>query len=403
VGKSPVLRITLEESGTRCRIIAAVGETVRDTDVEMLPDSYRDGLLSLQEAILRSPGSRRTAAHVAHRAAADNLQPGLVAGAHEKMVQEIGSQLFDFVFQRKVLELYQQTLAGTSEEEPLLIKFCVKHPKLSYLPWEALYDRATRSHITTSAVTPFQRCISGDEDNIELPPGRPIRILGMAARVKTINGITVDAIDVDREQIAIKDAIADLESRGQVKLSWVPSAKTRDLRRMVARGDNGARWDIFHFIGHGGFDEDRGMGYIVVQEPGGSKGAKLYADDLRDILLQPGRRPKLVILNSCSGAEGKPGELFSSTAAELIQARIPAVVAMQFEISDNMGIAFSNSFYTYLADGAPIDRALANTRGELKSDSFGEWISPVLYMRTNNGGLFEAPADQISPGAAVHG
>ena len=217
-------------------------------------------------------------------------------------------------------------------------------------------------------------------------------ILGMAARIKTINGITVDAIDVDGEQIAMKEALGELED-GRVKLSWVPSAKARDLRRMVGRGDDQARWDIVHFIGHGGFDADRVMGYIVVQEAGGSKGARLYADDLKDILLQPGRKPKLVVLNSCSGAQGQPGELFSSTAAELIQSGIPAVVAMQFEISDNMGVAFSNAFYTYLADGLSIERALANTRADLKADNFGEWISPVLYMRTDDGELFRlAPA-----------
>ena len=44
------------------------------------------------------------------------------------------------------------------------------------------------------------------------------------------------------------------------------------------------------------------MGYIVVQEAGGSKGARLYADDLKDILLQPGRKPKLVVLILQRGA-----------------------------------------------------------------------------------------------------
>jgi CHAT domain-containing protein len=136
------------------------------------------------------------------------------------------------------------------------------------------------------------------------------------------------------------------------------------------------------------------MGYIVVQEEGGSKGARLYAEDLRNFLIQPGRTPSLVVLNSCSGAQAQPGELFSSTAADLIQGGVPAVVAMQFEISDNMGIAFSDAFYTYLADNVPIERAMAHTRADLKASGFGEWISPVLFMRTADGELF---SDKAAP------
>ena len=75
---------------------------------------------------------------------------------------------------------------------------------------------------------------------------------------------------------------------------------------------------------------------------------------------------------------------------------------MQFEISDNMGVAFSNAFYTYLADGLSIERALANTRADLKADNFGEWISPVLYMRTDDGELFNL-APPCKEGLATSG
>jgi hypothetical protein len=64
------------------------------------------------------------------------------------------------------------------------------------------------------------------------------------------------------------------------------------------------------------------------------------------------------------------------------------VIAMQFEISDNMGVAFAETFYTYLVERIPLQAALAHTRAELKARQFGEWISPVLYMRGLDGEIF---------------
>jgi hypothetical protein len=386
--------------------------TQREIEVDMLPENFRQSLLPLQEAILRSRGARRAEVSIhsrrdnsVHRQASPdaNATPlmrdattTLTAGADETMVQEIGSRLFEFIFQRTVRELYGGCYRSAKEvlDRPLLIRLCIKHPELSWVPWETLYDKSNRFYVTTSQYTPFSRSISPDAERRSITSGRPIRILGMAARVKTLNGIALDSIEVDAEQVTIKRALGSLDDGQKVKLCWIPSAKARDLNRGLFRGDDGKRWDIFHFIGHGGHDNIRGMGYIVVQEEGGSKGARLYAEDLRNFLIQPGRTPSLVVLNSCSGAQAQPGELFSSTAADLIQGGVPAVVAMQFEISDNMGIAFSDAFYTYLADNVPIERAMAHTRADLKASGFGEWISPVLFMRTADGELF---SDKAAP------
>jgi CHAT domain-containing protein len=209
----------------------------------------------------------------------------------------------------------------------------------------------------------------------------------MAARAKVLEGILLDSIDSDAEQVAINKALEGV-AKTRIKFCWTLSAQARDLNRRFMNGDGGKRWDIFHFIGHGGHDPVKKMGFIVVQEEGGVKGKPLYADDLREFVCQPGRTPGLVVLNSCSGAKAEPGMLFSSVAEELIRGGVPAVIAMQFEISDNMGIEFSNTFYSYLVEKVSIQSALAHTRRELKARSYGEWISPVLYMRGLDGEIF---------------
>lgn len=399
-----IFKLKIEDCGdNHCRIFAEYNASSREIEVDKLPQSFRQSLKPLQEAILQCPAARNS--EVTPRPRNENALPVnagkdarpvvrdaagvLNAGSDERIVQEIGSQLFDFIFQRKILELYQDCFqTARKEDEPFLIRLRVDDPDLAYVPWETMYDRKNRFYVTTSQSTPFTRAIDDYGEERRMCAARPIRMLGMAARVKVLNGIPLDEIEVDAEQVAIKKALRELNDGKRLTLSWIPSAKARDLNRRFLRGDEGKRWDLFHFIGHGGHDPERQMGFIVVQEEGGSRGARLYADALRMFLTQPGQTPSLVVLNSCSGAHAEPGSLFSSTAAELIQGGVPAVIAMQFEISDNMGLAFADTFYTYLAENVSIQAALSHTRAELKARQFAEWISPVLYMRGLDGDIF---------------
>lgn len=398
-----VFNLTIEDCGeSHCRIVAEYNSSSCEIEVEKLKPSFRQNLRPLQEAILQCSAARSVEVppRPRHENAAaangdDEARPAtrdaagsLASGSDERIVQEIGSQLFDFIFQRKILDLYQECFqAARRDDEPFLIRLRVSDPALAYVPWETMYDKKNRFYVTTSQSTPFTRAVDDYGEERRMCAARPIRVLGMAARVKVLNGFALDEIEVDAEQVAIKKALAELNDSKRLKLSWIPSAKARDLNRRFLRGDEGKRWDLFHFIGHGGHDPDRQMGFIVVQEEGGSRGARLYADALRMFLTQPGQTPSLVVLNSCSGAQAE-GSLFSSTAAELIQGGVPAVIAMQFEISDNMGLAFADTFYTYLADNVSIQAALAHTRAELKARQFAEWISPVLYMRGLDGEIF---------------
>jgi hypothetical protein len=81
---------------------------------------------------------------------------------------------------------------------------------------------------------------------------------------------------------------------------------------------------------------------------------------------------------------------FAGTAQELVRQGIPAVVAMQFEISDEAAITFSLEFYRALADGCPVDAALTEARKAIYTQGNRlEWATPVLYMRTLQGPIFD--------------
>lgn len=67
--------------------------------------------------------------------------------------------------------------------------------------------------------------------------------------------------------------------------------------------------------------------------------------------------------------------------------RLPAVVAMQFDIPDQTAIAFSGEFYRALADGFPVDAAVVEWRKTILEHA-GErpdLATPVLFLRLENG------------------
>ena len=80
-------------------------------------------------------------------------------------------------------------------------------------------------------------------------------------------------------------------------------------------------------------------------------------------------------------------------ATSLIEREIPAVIGMQFEITDRSAIVFASEFYAALADGYPVDSAMAEARMAIYADGNNvEWATPVLHMSVPDGVLFEVPA-----------
>ena len=71
------------------------------------------------------------------------------------------------------------------------------------------------------------------------------------------------------------------------------------------------------------------------------------------------RSLRLVVLNSCAGAQTDVNDPFAGIAQQFIADGLPAVIAMQFDISDNAAKKMSEEFYEELAKGLAVDVALA--------------------------------------------
>jgi tetratricopeptide (TPR) repeat protein len=253
----------------------------------------------------------------------------------------------------------------------------IRPPGLARLPWEFLFDPARQDYLGLSLPLVRYPQVLAPRQPLEAAP--PLHILGMVARPGD-----QDALQVDDEQRRLRGALADLERDGLVKLSWVAGQTYGDLEDAMDRGP----WHIFHFVGHGGYDQQGDEGTIALATAQG-RTDQVGADDLSR-LIGDHHALRLVVLNACDTGRASTLDVFSSTAAALMRRGLPAVVAMQFAISDPAAIKFAETFYQGVAKRLPVDISVMRARRALrraKKDTL-EWGTPVLYLRAADGLVF---------------
>ena len=99
------------------------------------------------------------------------------------------------------------------------------------------------------------------------------------------------------------------------------------------------------------------------------------------------------MLNACQSATRDPRNfVWTGVAPALLRAKVPAVVAMQFSISDDTAIVFAKNFYKVLSAGLPLDAAVAYGRRAImdreEDERDQDWGVPVLYLRSEEGVIF---------------
>ena len=297
----------------------------------------------------------------------------------EPTVRDLGGELFDALFAGPLGDRLTLSIAEAEERGVgLRIRLRVEAPELAVLPWEFMYDSQRHGYLALAAKLPIVRYVALADLVEPLQVDLPLRILGVVASLPNL-----PELDAPRERQRLEDAIEQLRARGAVELVWLAGQTTRYLQATLRKGP----WHVLHFIGHGGFDRKRGEGFVAVAGDDGQP-VPLYASDLGR-LLHDHEPMRLIVLNACKGARGNNVDLFSSSASVLVRHGVPAVVAMQYEITDVAAVEFGRQFYEALADGLPIEASLGEARKgmSLQLDSL-EWGTPVLYSHAADGVLF---------------
>ena len=302
----------------------------------------------------------------------------------EQPVREIGEVLFaGLLGTGEVTGRYRASAALAAKDgEGLRVVLRIDTPALAGLPWEAMYDQAAGAYVCRQDQLVRHVPVASVLAPLRVHP--PLRILGVVSSPRGL-----PALDVEKEQNQLARALARLASQGLAEVYWAPSATWADLQDVLLDGE----WHVLHFIGHGDFDPDRDEGVLaLVREDG--RADLVAAHRLVDLLRQARPMPRLVVLNSCSGAAAGVSDLFSGTAAALVRGGVSAVAAMQYEISDPAAVAFARGFYAALARGRGVDDAVSSGRVAILglSDRTLEWVTPVLYLHGHETRLFTLPA-----------
>ena len=129
-------------------------------------------------------------------------------------------------------------------------------PELADLPWEYLYDTGANRFLNLSVETPLIRYLELPEPGRALTVQPPLKILVMISA-------PTDVARARRRQRMEPDHLCPLRSRGRglVALERLETATMAALQRTLRRGE----YHIFHYVGHGGYDEQTQDGVLLLE------------------------------------------------------------------------------------------------------------------------------------------
>ena len=299
----------------------------------------------------------------------------------EQYVRDFGARLFDTIFRDDIYACFRSALDQvTAQEKGLRIRLRVEAPDLSNLPWEYLYNSRVNSFLSQANDTPIVRYLDLPQPPKALAVQPPVHILAVTASPQHY-----PKLDVEREWQNLSEALAEMEQQKLVLLERLPQGTMEALQKRL----QGADVHVLHFIGHGRFDNVSKDGRLVF-EGGKHADGQLVSGSFLATVLHNHHSLRLVVLNACEGARTSLDDPFSGIAQRIVQQGIPAVVAMQFEITDQAAIAFAREFYGALVNGSPLDAAMVDARLAIRGlDNDIEWGTPVYFSRAPDGRIFK--------------
>lgn len=314
------------------------------------------------------------------------------------LATEVGRQLFELVAPGRVgnslresLRLLEKSREERDVGSRLRFSFgqgASYDPQLATLPWELICDPETGDRfLAGDASTQMVRYLEISRKIKPLAAASPLRILAILA-----SPTDQPEVDLKKQELSLRHAIDD--TRGALELKVLKSPTLREATETLAAAQSAGRpFHVLHFLGHGELTaEGDGALYFETRE----RTQHVVRSQVLANQIAQYRDLRLVLLATCSGARlpRRQGQNpFTGSASALIAANIPAVVAMQFNVSEDAAAGFTNAFYSQLAERRPLDEAVAQGRLRIMADDVDglEWATPVLFLRSPSGVIFKTP------------
>ena len=283
---------------------------------------------------------------------------------------------------------FDQALAAAQAQDASLrlrIAIAPSAPELHNLRWETLRLPEAGVPLLSGQNLTFSRYLSSlDWRPVRLRPQADLRALVTVASPGNAAKWQVAEVDTEAELAAARAGLGDipvteLASRGQVTLANL-AAHLRD------------GYDILYLVAHGLLVD--GEPQILLEQEDGA-GTWTPGRELVTRIYELQDRPRLVVLVSCqsagSGAEATTQDdgALAGLGPRLAEAGVPAVIAMQGNLTMKTAAAFMPAFFGELRRNGQVDRAMAVARGAVRDRP--DWWMPVLFMRLRSGRIGYKP------------
>lgn len=258
--------------------------------------------------------------------------------------------------------------------------------ELNGVYWETLRNPKDNAPLFTGENLLFSRYLSAsDMRPVNLRPREALKALAVASNPSDLPDYKLAPVDVPGELERAREALRD------IPLETFPAQEGQvvTLNALMEKLRQGI--DILYLAAHGTLAN--GEPFLWLQTEDG-KADKLSASQLALRMRELANQPRLIVLASCQSAGKGNGETLQALGPRLAQAGIPAVLAMQGNISMDSVKKFMPIFFAELMRDGQIDRALAVARGSIR-DAHDFWM-PVLFMRLQSGRIWYVPGQNES-------
>jgi hypothetical protein len=263
---------------------------------------------------------------------------------------------------------------ASDQKQRLLVRLMIEDPNLQAVPWEAMCrPQSNRGFLAGAADVLFTRGVNS------VDPWQP-RELRRSLVVLPVLAIP-DRSALEGLEAVLKEHVES----GAVEL--LPAIEGDAARNPVLfeRLRSGPSPHVLHFLGHGGFDNQRNPVIRLADDADGEKTLlpiEVFAEELRASF----DTMRIVYLQACSGA--RPG-VFASAAELLARSGVDAVVAHLWPVRAEVARAAAQDFYAHLigarAGGGDVGASMQASRRTLLASS-ADGFSPVLYLRGSDRG-----------------
>ncbi|MBI5663467.1 MAG: tetratricopeptide repeat protein [Nitrospirae bacterium] len=265
-------------------------------------------------------------------------------------------------------------------------------PDLLRIPWEFLFDGA--SFLSAYEGVTLSRSIKGVPSNGRGKIRGVIKMLAVISSPLDLNDR--ERLQVEKEQMLLLQAVDRAYAENRIEIDFLDESS---LRNIQARLDE-EEYHILHYTGHGSYSQREDRGYLLLEDDSGR--SRHEDNEAVAELLSGYDSLRLVVLSGCQTAKTSGRQAMSDLTTALILRNVPAVVSMQYSVTDDSAINLAMKFYTELVNGSPVDLALTRARKELllrEGHGAVDFATPVLFCDDHEC-LKTEVRDSVDAGAA---